>query len=162
MQIVHDWSDLQRFHQQPWTESMRMPHHSLTLTLHFGCATIQRLVIYAMTSLYFQESLFLRCILLVQQQELQNQRWWAPLSFDLPMTKVSSILSRWPTWIICPSLQSTYSQQEFSANNLRMNMVLIDKGQEFHQSSIITLYFGIMGNLPRLSWHILLVFRNVL
>jgi hypothetical protein len=28
-----------------------------------------------MTSLYFQESLFLRFILLAQQQELQNQRW---------------------------------------------------------------------------------------
>jgi hypothetical protein len=51
-------------------------------------------------------------------------------------------------------------QQEFSANNLQMNMVLIDRAQESHQSLMTTLSFGIMVNSARLSRHTLLAFRK--
>ena len=138
-----------------------MQHHSLTQTLRSGCAIIQQLVIYAMTSLYFQESLFLQSILLAQQQALQNQRWWAQLFFDSLMIMVTSIRSRWPTWITCPSLQSTYSQLESSANNLQgrchwpKNIYVAIQPSDRARGARILFRYSVMSQLVTLecSWN---------
>jgi hypothetical protein len=68
------------------------------------------------------------------------------------MIMVSSIHSLWPTWITCQSLQSIYSQWEFSANSY--------KAQELPQCLMIILFFGIMVDFARLTRLTLLAFQN--
>jgi len=136
---------------------MQMQHHSLTQTLRSGCAIIQRLVIYAMTSLYFQESLY-PSIYIVGAATGTSE----PTLMGTVVLRLTDNNGNKHTFTTtCPSLQSIYSQQEFSANNLRMNMVLIGRVQESHRSLTITLSFGIMVNSARFSRHLLLAFRNV-
>ncbi len=133
----------------------------LTWIPHSGCAITLQLFIYAMTSPYFQESLFLQFILSAQQQSLPNQCWWELLYFSLLMMMVTSIHSRWPMWIICPSLLSIYFQWEFSENSLQIIMVLIGRVWESHQLLMIKHSFGIMVNSERLSGLTLLGFQNI-
>ncbi len=71
--LVHNWLDLQQFHNCLWLKSKPLQYHHLTQIHLFGYATTQQLVTSAMTSLFSLENLFLQFISLVQQQALPNQ-----------------------------------------------------------------------------------------